>query len=170
MATIFDSLRDNSGVFLAFLLVFNFIIGVFLVSLMLRVRKAQSRMRLLLSGVDGADLEDVLVQHGKLREELKRQVINLEGRTETIERKLLRSKRHVGLVRYDAFEDIGGLQSFAMAIYDDNGDGVVLSSIIGRAEGRVYGKPLMAGKSDRNLTNEEQQAIELAVTSTSKVS
>ena len=67
MATIFDSLRDNSGVFLAFLLVFNFIIGVFLVSLMLRVRKAQSRMRLLLSGVDGADLEAVLVQHGKLR-------------------------------------------------------------------------------------------------------
>ena len=54
--------------------------------------------------------------------------------------------------------------------YDDNGDGVVLSSIIGRAEGRVYGKPLMAGKSDRNLTNEEQQAIELAVTSPSKVS
>ena len=170
MATIFDSLRDNSGLVLAFLLGLNFIIGVFLVSLMLRVRKAQSRMRLLLSGVEGADLEDVLVQHGKLREELKRQVINLEGRTETIERKLVRSKRHVGIVRYVAFEDIGGLQSFAMAVYDDNGDGVVLSSIIGRAEGRVYGKPLMAGKSDRNLTNEEQQAIELAVTSPSKVS
>jgi hypothetical protein len=170
MATIFDSLRDNSGLVLAFLLVLNVILGLFLMSLTLSVRKSQARMRDLLSGVDGADLEAVLVQHGRMREELKQQVVTIEGRTETIERKLMRSKRHVGLVRYDAFQDIGGLQSFAMAVYDDNGDGVVLSSIIGRAEGRVYGKPLMAGKSDRNLTNEEQQAIELAVTSPSRVS
>ena len=170
MATIFDSLRDNSGLVLAFLLVLNVILGLFLVSLTLSVRKSQARMRDLLSGVEGADLEAVLVQHGRMREELKQQVVTIEGRTETIERKLMRSKRHVGLVRYDAFQDIGGLQSFAMAVYDDNGDGVVLSSIIGRAEGRVYGKPLMAGKSDRNLTNEEQQAIELAVTSPSRVS
>lgn len=170
MATIFDSLRDNSGPVLALLLVLNLILGGFLLTLTLSVRKSGQRMRDLLSGVEGADLEAVLVQHGRMREELKQQVVAIEGRTETLERKLSRSKRHVGLVRYDAFPDIGGLQSFAMAVYDDNGDGVILSSIIGRAEGRVYGKPLMAGKSDRNLTNEEQQAIEIAVTSPSKVS
>ena len=169
MATIFDSLRDNSGLLLAILLVLNLVFGGFLITLTLSVKKSQARMREILSGAEGADLEAVLVEHGKMREELKRQVVAIDGRTETLERKLSRSKRHVGLVRYDAFSDIGGLQSFAMAVYDDNGDGVVLSSIIGRAEGRVYGKPLMAGKSDRNLTNEEQQAIEIAVTSPSKV-
>lgn len=169
MATIFDSLRDNSGPTLAVLLVLNLVFGGFLLSLTLNVKKSQTRLRQILSGVEGANLEAVLIEHGKMREELKRQVVAIEGRTETLERKLLRSKRHVGLVRYDAFPDIGGLQSFAMAVYDDNGDGVVLSSIIGRAEGRVYGKPLMAGKSDRNLTNEEQQAIEIAVTSPSRV-
>lgn len=169
MATIFDSLRDNSGPLLAILLVLNVVFGGFLITLTLSVKKSQARLRQILSGVEGADLEAVLIEHGKMREELKRHVVAIEGRTETLERKLLRSKRHVGLVRYDAFPDIGGLQSFAMAVYDDNGDGVVLSSIIGRAEGRVYGKPLMAGKSDRNLTNEEQQAIEMAVTSPSRV-
>lgn len=168
MATIFDTLRDNSGSVLSLLIGFNLILGGFLVRLTLSVGKSQARMRKLLSGAQGADLESVLVEHGQKREELQLQVKSLEARVETLERKLQRSKRHVGLVRYDAFEDIGGLQSFAMAVYDDNGDGAVLSSIIGRAEGRVYGKPLMAGKSDRNLTNEEQQAIELAVNAQSK--
>lgn len=168
MATIFDSLRDNSGLVLALLVGFNVILGGLVVFLTLQMRKAQGRMRDLLSGADGLDIESVLVEHGQKREELKKQVMTLEGRADVIERKLVRSKRHVGLVRYDAFPDIGGLQSFAMAIYDDNGDGVVVSSIIGRAEGRVYGKPLMAGKSDRNLTNEEQQAIEAAVGASAK--
>ncbi len=168
MSTIFDSLRDNSGLVLAVLVVLVFILGGFLVGLTLSFRKSQERMRTMLSGAVGSDLESVLVEHGRMREELRQQVIQIDGRTETLERKLQRSKRHVGLVRYDAFPDIGGLQSFAMAVYDDNGDGIVLSSIIGRAEGRVYGKPLMAGKSDRNLTNEEQQAIEQAVATSPK--
>ena len=168
MSTILDSLRDNSGLVLAVLVVFNLILGGFLLRLTVSFRKSQERMRTMLSGAVGSDLEAVLVEHGRMREELRLQVVQIDGRTEVLERKLQRSKRHVGLVRYDAFPDIGGLQSFAIAMYDDNGDGAVLTSIIGRAEGRVYGKPLMAGKSDRNLTNEEQQAIELAVATAPK--
>lgn len=169
MATFFDSLRDNSGLVLAVLILTNLVLGALLVSLTLNVKKSQSRLKELLTGANGADIETVLVEHGRMREELRKRVDAIETRADTVERKLQRSKRHVGLVRYDAFPDIGGLQSFAMAIYDDNGDGVVLSSIIGRAEGRVYGKALMAGKSERNLTNEEQQAIEQAVGASSRV-
>jgi hypothetical protein len=67
--------------------------------------------------------------------------------------------RHVGLVRYDAFGDMGGQLSFSIAMLDDAGDGVVLSSINGRSETRSYAKPLSAGQSAFALSPEESEAI-----------
>lgn len=70
--------------------------------------------------------------------------------------------RHVGLVRYDAFADMGGRMSFSAAIYDDGGNGLVLSSINGRSETRTYAKPLTDLRSEHALSPEEMQAIEAA--------
>ena len=65
---------------------------------------------------------------------------------------LIRSTvRHVGLLRYDAFEDVGGRLSFSCAMLDDEGSGVVLTSINGRQETRVYAKPVTTGTSSYNL-------------------
>ncbi len=71
------------------------------------------------------------------------------ARVDMLEEKMDGSKRHLGIVRYDAFDDVGGAQSFALALYDDRGDGVVVSSLVGRADCRVYGKPLRSGRSTR---------------------
>jgi hypothetical protein len=62
-------------------------------------------------------------------------------------------------VRYDAFEDVGGAQSFALALYDDQGNGAVMNGIVGRTDCRVYCKPLVAGRSPHNLSQEESRAI-----------
>jgi hypothetical protein len=70
--------------------------------------------------------------------------------------------RHIGVVRYDAFQDMGGRMSFSAALYDDNGDGIVISSINGRTETRTYAKSLIDLRSDHTLSPEEQQAIEAA--------
>jgi hypothetical protein len=67
--------------------------------------------------------------------------------------------RHVAVVRYDAFGDMGGRMSFSAAIYDDNGDGLVISSINGRSETRSYAKALHAFRSDQQLSPEEEGAI-----------
>jgi hypothetical protein len=71
--------------------------------------------------------------------------------------------RHVGLVRYDAFEDVGGRLSFSCALLDDAGDGVVMTSINGRQDTRVYAKPIAEGKSPHNLSVEEEEAIRQAL-------
>ena len=71
--------------------------------------------------------------------------------------------RRVALLRYDAFEDVGGRLSFSCALLDDHGTGVVLTSINGRQETRVYAKPVTAGTSTYNLRNEEQEAIRQAL-------
>ncbi|MFX8743303.1 DUF4446 family protein, partial [Acinetobacter baumannii] len=73
------------------------------------------------------------------------------------------SKRFVGVVRYNAFDDVGADQSFSLALYDDEGNGAVLTSQIGREVCRVFGKQIHAGKSDYPLSAEEQRAIEAAV-------
>ena len=73
-----------------------------------------------------------------------------------------RALRHVGVVRYDAFGDMGGRLSFSAALYDDNGDGLVISSINGRSETRTYAKPLVDLRSDHTLSPEEDEAIRLA--------
>ncbi len=72
--------------------------------------------------------------------------------------------RHVAVVRYDAFGDMGGRLSFGAAIVDDRGDGVVLSSIHARGESRTYAKGITGGGSDATLTPEEQQALSAART------
>jgi hypothetical protein len=73
------------------------------------------------------------------------------------------SVRRVGLLRYDAFEDVGGRLSFSCALLDERGNGVVLTSINGRQETRVYAKPVSGGASSHNLSLEEEEAIRRAL-------
>ena len=70
--------------------------------------------------------------------------------------------RHVGVVRYDAFGDMGGRLSFSAAMYDDEGDGLVITSINGRSETRSYAKALTGRRSDQRLSPEEEDAIDRA--------
>ncbi len=73
------------------------------------------------------------------------------------------SIRNVSLLRYDAFEDVGGRLSFSCALLDGEGSGVVLTSINGRQETRVYAKPVTQGASSYNLSLEEEEAIRRAL-------
>nr|WP_249138744.1 DUF4446 family protein [Phycicoccus avicenniae] len=77
---------------------------------------------------------------------------------------LAQALRHVAVVRYDAFGDMGGRLSFSAALVDDGGDGVVLSAIHARGESRTYAKAVVGGTSDTTLTPEEQQALAAART------
>ena len=70
----------------------------------------------------------------------------------------------VALLRYDAFEDVGGRLSFSCALLDDQGNGVVVTSINGRQDTRVYAKPVRGGTSEYNLSEEEEEVIRDAVT------
>ena len=73
------------------------------------------------------------------------------------------SLRRVALLRYDAFEDVGGRPSFSCAMLDEHGTGVVITSINGRQETRVYAKPVTARTSTYNLSAEEEEAIRQAM-------
>ena len=67
--------------------------------------------------------------------------------------------RHVAVVRYDAFGDMGGHLSWSLALLDDSGDGVVLTSIHGRSDARSYAKNVAGWRCEQQLSPEEDEAI-----------
>ncbi len=117
-----------------------------------------------LRGVPPDQRSEVMVEaHDKAIQRLEATVRKLvlgERRLGESEREAI---RHVGLVRFDAFEDMGGRLSFAAAFLDDRGDGVVITSINGRQDTRCYAKRIQNGTSIHNLSDEERQAIREAM-------
>jgi len=100
---------------------------------------------------------------GKI-ERLEQAVRALNGTDRRQQFQIEGSVRRVALLRYDAFEDVGGRLSFSCAMLDEHGTGVVLTSINGRQETRVYAKPVAVGTSTYNLSAEEEEAIRQAMT------
>ena len=70
--------------------------------------------------------------------------------------------RHLAVVRYDAFDDMGGHLSWSVALLDDAGDGVVLTSIHGRSDARTYAKSVTGWVSEQQLSPQESEAIQRA--------
>ena len=70
--------------------------------------------------------------------------------------------RHLAAVRYDAFGDMGGHLSWSVALLDDGGNGVVLTSIHGRSEARTYAKSIAGWRCEQQLSPEETEAVEAA--------
>ncbi len=94
---------------------------------------------------------------------------NLEGdieklfqEIEEIKEKNKFSVQKLGIVRFNPFSEVGGDQSFSIALLDENNDGLVITSLYNRGGNRLYGKPIKAGSSQYSLSQEEKKAIELA--------
>ena len=89
-------------------------------------------------------------------------VAGLRGEVESLRRDSHGALRHLAVVRYDAFGDMGGRLSWSLALVDEAGTGIVLTSIHGRSDARTYAKNITAWTSDQQLSPEEQEAISQA--------
>jgi hypothetical protein len=105
---------------------------------------------------------DVVARTREEIADLADEVVATQRDLQVARRDLATALRHVAVVRYDAFGDMGGRFSFSAALLDDSGDGLMITSIHGRAETRTYVKGVRAGESDIDLSPEEQQAIAVA--------
>ena len=108
-------------------------------------------------------LRGVVEGQAKTYQRLEAAIRQLAGEQQRIATHARAAVQRVGLVRYDAFEDVGGRLSFSCAMLNDDGDGVVVTSINGRQDTRVYAKPVYRGESVHNLSEEEAAAIREAM-------
>jgi hypothetical protein len=132
------------------------------VFLLARQQRLLGQYQQLMTGTSGGNLEALLNDHVATVHDTARRVGGVEEMARRLEKSGYYSFQHLGVVRFNPFHDTGSDQSFALALVDGHGNGVVLSSLHARDVTRVYAKPLQKWESTYQLTEEEKQAIALA--------
>lgn len=114
-------------------------------------------------GVKEGNVVAVLEREVQLREKGEKNLATLRENVGKLQEKSRKSLRRVGVVRFNPYNDVGGDQSFAVTLLDEEGNGLVFSSLHGREGTRVYAKPVRAGESQEySLSDEEKEAIKVA--------
>ena len=139
------------------------VLVLLVILLVRRTARFERRLAGLTRGAEGQSLESILDDHLAQVHALSREVDELAARSAVLEATQRRAIQRMGLVRFNPFEDTGGNQSFALALLDDLGDGFVVSSLHARSGTRVYGKAITRGTSEANLSEEEAEALRIAL-------
>jgi hypothetical protein len=137
---------DNAALVAGGLALVAAVLAVALLVVARRARRLEARLDGLTRGEDGRDLAAVLDAHAG-----------------ALDAQALRSLQGVGFVRFNTFEDTGGNQSFALALVDPAGNGVVINSLHARNQTRLYGKAIRGGTAEGALSAEEAEALKIAI-------
>lgn len=152
-------LRDHSETVLGGLLVVTLLMLIGLFATRAQVGRLARKYERLMRGSSGTDLEQILGDYLGIVTGFSSRLEELEGVVRRLSEAQQGCVQRVGLVRFDAFEDVGGAQSFAVVLLDAHRSGVAISSVYSRNEMRVYAKRIHNGKPSHPLTREEEQAM-----------
>ncbi len=136
---------------------------IWVLFLSLKLNRLTRLLNRLMPEGSGRSLDQLLEQLLIKQEENQTLLASVETKLEKMHSLLQGCLQRVGLVRFDAFEDTAGQQSFSVALLDNQGNGVVITSLFGRTESRCYAKPVIQGKSPHRLSEEEMAAIRQAM-------
>lgn len=128
----------------------------------IKMKKLKKRFEKFMSKED-VNLEELLVQYTKKLNVLLQNEKEMQTSIEYMEKVVKNCVQKVGVVRYQAIQNMGADLSYTVALLDENNDGVVFNGIYGRDGCYTYAKPIKDGKSSYNLSEEELQAIEKAI-------
>lgn len=163
IGTVMESLNQYSGYIFIVLAIWCFIITVYSTGLSKRLnlmnKKRNQRIEEGSVGEISDSIDEIVNQIGKIEVNLGHMVKDLRD----TDKQVAGCIQKYGLVRFDAFTDVGGEQSFALALLDNKNTGLILSNIYGRQDSRMYVKQMVEGQSDRPLSDEEKSALELAL-------
>lgn len=149
---------------LAFLVLLNILLIVVICYFINKVSKLRRRFeRFMKPESKNHNVEALLIENNKLVAQIKEANDKIEKQQKIILNKLRSCIQYMGIIRYNTFEDVGGDLSYAIALMDEEKNGVVLNSLYYREGCYTYGKPIIAGESKYQLSTEEQQAIDKAL-------
>lgn len=122
----------------------------------------EKRLKRFFLGKKAKDLEDTISTLGNDIAALKKSKEEAEKQIAVITAKMKKSIRGLETVRFNPFPDQGGNQSFAIGMLNEDGDGVVFSSLYSRERMSVFAKPVKRGVSEYELSAEEKEALKRA--------
>jgi len=138
-------------------------LAIWLAILQRSAAQLRDRLRRILSDTGTAGLDEILAGQAKRTDDLASRVDATAALARELEASTRLALRRVGVVRFNPFQDSGGDQSLAIALLDQGGTGLIISSLHGRAETRIFAKQVTEGRSKHSLSDEEQQAIRAAL-------
>jgi hypothetical protein len=159
-------LRQNNDIVLLTLAAVTLILLLGLIVQGVRVGRMSRLYRRLAKGTSGGNLEEIL--HGFMGtvDNIAGESDSVRSRIDTLDKRQRTCLNRVGIVRFDAFEEVGGEQSFAVVMLDSERNGLALSSVYSRSDVRVYAKQIRGGQPSHPLTREEERAMAQAEGST----
>ncbi len=137
-------------------------LGLITIGLLIHAIILEHRLKKLLRGQNGRSLEKVIKDMQERLIAHNAHAVKNSNDISTLSDSLRKRIRNVSTLRFKPFEDAGSTQSFAIAIVDDDSNGVILSSLYTRDRMSVFAKPLKNGKSEYELTNEEKSVLDSA--------
>ena len=152
----------NVEIIMGLLVAFLVLLALFLLT-QIRISKLKEKYNQLVRGVDGVNIEELLIKNGYEVDKVEKEIFSLSKELDSLETKLTFAVQKVGFIRYNAFADMGSDLSFSIVFLDNFLNGLVLTSIYGREQSMCYAKPIKSGKSIYPLSAEEMQAIDRAI-------
>jgi predicted ribosome quality control (RQC) complex YloA/Tae2 family protein len=141
-------------------IIFFVFIGITIVMSFFWMFTTEQRLKRFFLGKKAKDLEDTIVTLENEISKLKIAKEKNEKEISLLNQKLKKSIRGLETIRFNPFPDQGSNQSFAIGLLDEEGDGVVISSLYSRERMSVFAKPIKKNKSEYELTDEEKQVLE----------
>ncbi len=127
-----------------------------------KIKKLKIKYNKFMNGLSGVSIEEVLEDCLDKVNGVINKNREIDYQLNTIKRNMYYCTQKVGIVRYNAFDDVGSDLCFSVALLDNNDDGVVISSLYARDSSSTYAKPIIRGKSKYALSAEEIKAIDNA--------
>lgn len=159
----FGFVSENRDLILLVLMAFTLFLIVWNIYLQSELAKLRKNAKIMFSGKKVTDLEEVILGQLEKSKELEKAIISLKDEDQRILDALSYAVQKVGMVRFNPFGEVGGNQSFAFALLDNYNSGVIILSLYSRDGVRVYGKPVKEGKTEYQLSKEEEEALQIAM-------
>lgn len=169
MKEFFNLIETNSAYIILALVILVVVLIALVIYNTLQISKLNKKYEEFISGKDGKSLEDVILTRFKEIDELKVSNNTNKKKIEIINEELLSTYKKVGIVKYDAFNEMGGKLSFALAMLDKTNNGFVMNAMHSREGCYTYIKEIVKGESYITLGEEEKVALEQAINSDSNV-
>lgn len=163
MREVADFLKANDAYFLLGLSALSLILLICTVTMFRKLARIGRRRNVRLEDGRLGDIIDCLNDQSSVLSSLQTQLEDVRTKQSEHGQALVPCLSNVGVVRFNAFDDVGGDQSFAVVLLDSDKNGVAFSSLYGRQDSRIYAKAIYNGEGERPLSAEEQQALAKAL-------
>lgn len=140
-----------------------YILAGIIIILLVWIGLLEHRLKKFFAGTKAKNLEEVMITLGKQVGELHSIQNNINEHLVKVDGRLDKSIRKIETIRFNPFLDAGSNQSFAISLLNDEGDGVVLSSLYARDRMSFFAKPIIKGKSEFELSIEEKEVLKKSI-------